>query len=151
MTVNNETFVEMANPHSWFLVADNLHTQAMELRSSVGRSNLARKDYLYNTELSRDATNRSVFLLSGFALENALKAFLVYENPDWISNGTLSRKLRSHSLTKLCEMSGYRSLQGLNRPRRTAKKPRCSIRQVVAELDCPTWGNSIWSPNRSAV
>ena len=45
--------------------------------------------------------NKSVFLLGGFALESTIKAFLVYENPNWISNGRLSRKLRSHSLTKL--------------------------------------------------
>lgn len=40
-------------------------------------------------------------MLGGFALENALKAFLVSENPEWISNGRLSRKLRSHSLITL--------------------------------------------------
>jgi hypothetical protein len=40
-------------------------------------------------------------LLGGFALENAIKAFLVYEYPEWISNGKLSKCLRSHSLTAL--------------------------------------------------
>ena len=52
-----------------------------------------------------DNIDKSVFLLGGFALENAIKAFLVYENPHWISNGRLSRSLRSHSLTGLQRQS----------------------------------------------
>lgn len=54
---------------------------------------------------SWDAANRSMFLLGGFALENCIKAFLVYENPSWISNGRLSRLLKSHSLTALAAKS----------------------------------------------
>ena len=38
-------------------------------------------------------------------IENAIKAFLVYEHPGWISNGTLSKHLKTHSLTKLSGMS----------------------------------------------
>jgi hypothetical protein len=45
--------------------------------------------------------DKSVFMLGGFALENALKAFLVYENPTWISNGRLAKNLKTHSLTQL--------------------------------------------------
>ena len=105
MAITNEQFVQMANPHSWFLVADNLHAQAVALRNTVGQSLLTFRDIKVRFEESWDATNRSVFLISGFALENALKAFLVYENPGWISNGTLSRKLRSHSLTGLSQLS----------------------------------------------
>lgn len=45
------------------------------------------------------------FLLAGFALENLIKAFLVFEHPEWISNGTLARPLRRHSLTELASMS----------------------------------------------
>lgn len=52
-----------------------------------------------------DLVDKSVFLLSGFALENAIKSFLVYENPQWISNGRLARQLRSHSLTSLQRQS----------------------------------------------
>src|SRR5262249_19170911 len=49
--------------------------------------------------------DKSIYLLGGFALENAIKAFLVYENPAWVSNGRLSRSLRSHSLPRLREQS----------------------------------------------
>jgi hypothetical protein len=52
-----------------------------------------------------DSVNKSVFMLGGFALENAIKAFLVYENPILIAQGTLGRKLRSHSLTSLQKKS----------------------------------------------
>tara|TARA_R110000787_G_scaffold221535_2_gene330274 strand:- start:12413 stop:12880 length:468 start_codon:yes stop_codon:yes gene_type:complete len=48
-----------------------------------------------------DLAHKSVFLLGGFALENAIKAFLVYENPGWVANGRLGKRIRSHSLTKL--------------------------------------------------
>jgi hypothetical protein len=30
--------------------------------------------------------DKSVFLLGGFALENAVKAFLVYDNPSWMDS-----------------------------------------------------------------
>lgn len=105
MTMSNEAFVEMANPHSWLLVADNLHSQAIELGKLHGNSNLSRFDFQNDSGTSWDSSNRSIFLLSGFALENALKAFLVYENPEWISNGIISKNLRSHSLTALSEKS----------------------------------------------
>lgn len=48
--------------------------------------------------------NRSVFLLAGFALENTLKAFLVYQNPSFVADGRLSPALRSHKLVKLSRL-----------------------------------------------
>jgi len=58
-------------------------------------------DHRKNTKIYRYTVNRSVYLLGGFALENALKAFLVYENPSWISNGRMSKSLKTHSLIEL--------------------------------------------------
>jgi hypothetical protein len=49
--------------------------------------------------------DKPVFLLCGFALENAIKAFVVFENPHWISNGRLSSRLKSHNLTGLQDQS----------------------------------------------
>jgi hypothetical protein len=49
--------------------------------------------------------DKPIFLLGGLALENAIKAFLVYENPHWISNGKISSELKSHKLTVLRERS----------------------------------------------
>ena len=107
MTDENSIFVIRAEPHSWFLIADELHSQAINLYADRGQSlthfrNSESRSYEeYGNTRTWDMTDRSVFLLGGFALENAIKAFLVYENPNWISNGRLSSKLRSHSLTKL--------------------------------------------------
>lgn len=101
----NLRFADMANPHSWFMTADNLHQQAIRLYKHRGQSILTHIDYQRDTTKRWDGTNKSVFLLGGFALENAIKAFLVYENPEWISNGKLSRNLKSHSLTKLQQQS----------------------------------------------
>ena len=96
---------EIANPHMWLLTADNLHAQALLLDRSKGQSMLTRTDFREDTRTSWDGENKSVFLLGGFALENAIKAFLVYENPQWISHGRLSSRLRSHSLVSLQKQS----------------------------------------------
>jgi hypothetical protein len=82
--------------------------------------------------------DRSVFLLGGFALENAIKAFLVYENPQWVSNGRLSRNLKSHSLTALqskSELVPY-------------KKRHVSILKAF-EGGLDSWFRYRWRPSRS--
>lgn len=97
----NKEFAEIANPHSWFLVADNLHEQAVRLRDGASLGVLGLRAGDGRLLASWPVENRSVFLLAGFALENALKAFLVYQNPGYVSNGCLARTLRSHKLVKL--------------------------------------------------
>lgn len=97
----NRRFVDMANPHSWFITAETLHAQALFVGKAKGRSRVTFEDHVNGGSTSWDGANRAMFLLGGFALENTIKAFLVYENPNWISNGRLARQLRSHSLTKL--------------------------------------------------
>jgi hypothetical protein len=107
MADQNRRFVDdFANPHSWLMMADSLHEQATEIYEGRGRSSIITKVNA-NREIVKQTRviDKSVFLLGGFALENAIKAFLVYENPAWISNGRLSRKLKSHSLTGLQKQS----------------------------------------------
>lgn len=100
MTIENAEFVNQANPHSWFLVADNLHAQAVAIYRKSGTTFIT--NYRpYEEKLVQDISHKSVFLLAGFAIENAIKGFLVYENPNWVADGRLSKHLRSHSLTKL--------------------------------------------------
>jgi len=98
-------FVRAAHPHSWLLVADNLYEQSIALyrRLPLGRTTL--KDGTGVVLGEWPSSSRSTFLLAGFALENALKAFLVYEHPEWISNGVLARPLRSRALVDLCHRS----------------------------------------------
>jgi hypothetical protein len=102
MDQSEEEFADLAGPHSWLMVADNLHEQAVRLYENRGRGTVIRTDRR-GEHFPRDSVNRAVFLLGGFALENALKAFLVYENPAWVSNGCLARPLRTHSLSSLHE------------------------------------------------
>ena len=97
----NSRFVKLANPHCWLLTADNLHSQAITMANAKGQTTLTFIDHRHGTDISWDGVNRATFLLGGFALENAIKAFLIYENPAWISNGSLASPLRSHSLTGL--------------------------------------------------
>ena len=97
----HKDFAERANPHSWLLVADNLHEQAVRLRRGGPAGYLTLQEPTGRVLARWPAENRAVFLLAGFALENALKAFLVYQNPEWVSNGRLARRLKTHSLTNL--------------------------------------------------
>jgi hypothetical protein len=103
MADENKRFVEeFANPHSWLLTADNLHEQAAAIYAGRAYSSIMTKVDANDLILRQTrGIDKSVFLLSGFALENAIKAFIVYENPNWVSNGRLSKNLRSHSLTTL--------------------------------------------------
>lgn len=107
MVDENKRFVEeFANPHSWLLTAENLHERATEMYNRRSRSSIltrtnAKKEIVQQTR----GIDKPVFLLGGFALENAIKAFLVYENPLWIANGRLSGNLKSHKLTVLQKRS----------------------------------------------
>lgn len=105
MKDKNAEFENLANPHSWFLVAEELHSQALTIYRHKGQQLLIQADGNGAVINKKDYINRPIFLLAGFALENMLKAFLIYENPNWISNGTLNKKLRSHSLTRLYDMA----------------------------------------------
>ena len=98
-------FASSAHPHSWFLVADNLYDQSISLYRRSSGGSLTQNDANGSVIGEWSLTNRATFLLAGFALENAIKAFLVYENPQWISNGVLARPLRSHRLVTLAEAS----------------------------------------------
>jgi hypothetical protein len=100
-------------PHAWYLVMDSLHDQAVFLYGNASGSAVMHQNDGKGQLISTiDLSHKSVFLLAGFALENAIKAFLVYENPQWISNGRLSGNLRSHDLQKLEKQSRLIPHQG---------------------------------------
>jgi hypothetical protein len=103
--MTNEEFVNSACPHSWFLVADELHNQAAELMKGYGNETTKYTGFSTGKDNSWDNSNRAVFLLVSFALENAIKAFIIYENPDFISNGQISKEIRSHKLSELAAKS----------------------------------------------
>lgn len=92
-------FAEKALPLNWLEVAKLLHDNA-QLLHSHDRGLITRK--LHGKTFTRRASNRPVFLLAAFALENLLKAYLIYENPRYIEGGRLSRELlNGHGLSRL--------------------------------------------------
>lgn len=97
-------FEQVANPHSWFMVASELNEQA-KLIMSEKTTIIKQSDYVKHQEKSWYTSNRTVILLSGFALENFIKAYLIYENPHFIGNGSLSKIIQTHKLTKLAKES----------------------------------------------
>jgi hypothetical protein len=98
-------FEAAADPHQWFLTADLLHDQAVELHARRGQGFLFHRG-LGGVLLGKwSATNKATFLLCAFALENAIKAFLVYEHPAWIRDGFLHNKICNHKLVALSRQS----------------------------------------------
>lgn len=98
-----EAFVDAANPHQWFLTAWNLHEQACLLWSARGRGSIIFVDK-QGKRTEWDNTNRAVFLLAAFAMENMLKAFLVYETPRYVADGYL-KGIANHELPVLARSS----------------------------------------------
>jgi hypothetical protein len=100
-------FEEEANPHQWFLTADLLHNQAVELYARRGKGVLSQVGAEGNVLGRWDVTNKATYLLCAFALENAIKAFLVYEHPAWVSDGRLHHEICNH---RLVDLSGKTTL-----------------------------------------
>jgi hypothetical protein len=99
-----KTFCAAADPHQWMLSAADLHEQAVALQGRRGISQVTLR-VPGRPAISWDGTNRATFLLAAFALESAIKAFLVYEHPEWIAGGRLADEICSHRLTKLADRS----------------------------------------------
>lgn len=105
MQTPEEAFIARAHPHSWLLNADLLHDQATFLWEKGPRDMLSFHDHHIKIKWTKFTKNQAVFLLTGFVLENAVKAFLVYEYPNWIAGGRLHKKLQSHKISRLSQYS----------------------------------------------
>ena len=96
-------FELIASPPHWLEIAKDLHDQAHALkRARIGETRFTNHK---GVTIVRDRTNRGVFLLAGFALENLLKAYLIFENPAFVANGALAKRIRTHRLSTLRSMS----------------------------------------------
>jgi hypothetical protein len=97
--VEHKNFADIAHPLNWYEVARLLHQNAHSLH------NMSQGLVTYRSgtnTITRPTSNRAVFLLAAFALENLIKAFLIYENPKYIQGGKLANQLlNGHSLSKL--------------------------------------------------
>lgn len=100
----SKQFCAAADPHQWMFSAADLHEQAIELQGRRGLSQVTLRTP-GQPNVTWDGANRATFLLCAFALESAIKAFLVYEHPDWIRGGRLGDELCSHKLVQLSEKS----------------------------------------------
>ena len=97
-----EEFALAAHPVNWYEVAKLLHEDAQALHEAP--QGLV-SQYDGKKFITRRTSDRSVYLLAAFALENLIKAFLIYEHPKYIGNGRLSREILSrHGLSKLQQM-----------------------------------------------
>jgi hypothetical protein len=78
-----------------------LHGQAKSLHDNSGRGRIAL--FVTGDRVGGiwDETSKAKFLLCAMALENAIKAFLVYEHPEWVANGCLHKEITSHRLVHL--------------------------------------------------
>ncbi|WP_409421300.1 hypothetical protein ABHF91_16380 [Pseudaeromonas sp. ZJS20] len=95
----NKLFAQAAHPLNWYEVAKLMHENAHALYD-MHQGMVTYNDGVKS--ITRPTSNRSVFLLAAFALENLIKAFLIYENPSYIEGGKLSNQLlSSHKLSKL--------------------------------------------------
>ena len=95
----NRNFARAASPISWYEVAKLMHENAHVLhrapQGTITYSTGTRSE-------TRRTSNRPVFLLTAFAMENLLKAFLVHQHPKYIEGGKLSKELlNGHRLSAL--------------------------------------------------
>jgi hypothetical protein len=92
-------FAEAASSLNWYEVAKLMHENSLVLHNAPQ----GRVGYLREGKwVMRRTSNRAVFLLAAFAMENLLKAYLIYENPQYIEGGRLSKKLMNgHNLSRL--------------------------------------------------
>lgn len=109
--------------------------------------------------MSWHASNRTVILLAGFALENIIKGFLIYENPNFIQGGFLSKKIHTHKLTKLAEKStllpykaqGNKTLKYFEDGLESWARYPCGLNWAQTRdqnmLDEKIWGNYLWLIN----
>lgn len=96
---SNQKFVASALPLNWYEVAKLMYESAQALHTGPQGT----ISHIEGSRIkTRRVTNRPVFLLAAFALENLIKAFLIYENPRYIEGGRLSRELlNGHGLSAL--------------------------------------------------
>jgi hypothetical protein len=108
----NRQFARAASPICWYEVAKLMHENAHVLHQAPQGT------ITYSTGTkseTRRTSNRPVFLLTAFAMENLLKAFLVHQHPEYIEGGKLSKELLNGH--RLCSLQ--MKCKAIPSPRRT--------------------------------
>lgn len=94
-------FLEISNPHAWWLSANDLFEQAADAYRRRGTVALTKLDGDGNVMDRLDGVDRTCFLLGGFALENMLKSILVFDCPELVRAGKIAKRLQSHKLANM--------------------------------------------------
>jgi hypothetical protein len=100
-----QEFLKKSHPVYWYQVADELYDSLIFLYSE-NHSIINYNDHVNpDNNIVYPVISKSYFLLAGYCLENIIKALLLVENPDFIGNGKMNKKLLSHDLVYLFKMS----------------------------------------------
>jgi len=111
-------FVRDAMPDNWLSYSEELENAAEVLWSHVGDVMTIEGESGIDGSIDLKKSShhaRTYVLLAGLALENALKAIIVTQNPALISSGVLHQSLKNHSLTRLAELIGDLQLTKVER------------------------------------
>jgi hypothetical protein len=113
-----DQFVASQDPKFWWRKANNLRRVARTLYRAtipdIRRYNLARQTALKRLARRgrktavvrcREPEITPIFMLHGFALENAFKAVVIHQERSLISRKKLSDKLHEHDLIKLAQLA----------------------------------------------
>lgn len=125
----NQKFALSASPTEWHSYADELMDSARILLKEVDNSFVASTNFNGGMKPNRPTVSRPYILLSGFALENALKGLIIAQEPVHVNNGILSNQLKTHSLISLVGLAKGLSLSD-------TEKDVCKIAQEAI----PYWG-----------
>lgn len=97
---DEQHFALAASPPAWKDFAVELHNSASMLWSMEGQGLLVSSDGLGRL-MKKSHISRTFLLLAAQSVENLLKAIIISEQPSLVSNGELSKEIRSHKLTYL--------------------------------------------------
>ena len=106
-------FVRRGSPSEWADYAVELH-KALDILWQQEDNGLIIKYESFDQQVNQKThISRTWLLLAAFSIENLLKGILIYEHPEYISNGSLASNVTNHSLTNLAsgQLSCYFRVQ----------------------------------------
>jgi len=102
-----------ANLNTWKLFADQFYRASECLLQQV-RADMTRmvREHLRHKAGSpfsstyQPTIDHVYFLTIGYCLENMMKGIIIFQDPDHVANGKLSRQVKSHDLARLAKLTG---------------------------------------------
>jgi len=97
----NIDFVIQASPSNWMHYANELKTSLDILWKENNSALILNYKSSSNLISKKKSISRPWLLLASFVIENLFKGLLIEENPEYISNGRLSRRVTHHRLNEI--------------------------------------------------